>query len=81
VFIAVCRHRREVPDACNHGSGTLLREFAGLLSDELGKPDQVVRGLEKMNSQFTFSSPRSFTWRSGPVCFSPQSPFQSANGG
>jgi hypothetical protein len=35
-----------------------------------GRRRRVCAAQLKTNCQSTFSSPRSFTWRSGPVCFS-----------
>jgi hypothetical protein len=42
MLIGFCGHRGCGPDGRNHGSGTLLPDCRWL-SDEFGKPDQVVR--------------------------------------
>ena len=42
MFIVVCGLAGGYPDDHNHGSGTLLHELTRWLSDEFGKPDQVV---------------------------------------
>src|SRR3979411_2922760 len=44
----------------------------------LGSLDKLCAAQLKTNSQSTLCSPRSFTWRIGPVCFSHPKPFSTS---
>ena len=72
VYIELCGDREDEPDCRNQGWGTLMPESCRCwLRHQPWQAKQIVGGATKTNSQSTFSSPRSLTWRNGPVCFQP----------
>jgi hypothetical protein len=59
-----------LPEARNQVQAHCSPSLPGGWAISLGRRSRLCAAQLKTNSQSTFSSPRSFTWRSGPVCFS-----------